>query len=85
MTVLILPDNETPPVRALPTDNEFVMQFRIDQLEAAIKRIEGFLEIPERPENVDELYHAGLAGQLKGRMQMALNEISQLSIGEITR
>jgi hypothetical protein len=57
------------------TDAELLMQARIELLESTLNEVRRLLNIPPRPAEIDELYHAGRAGLLAGRMQMAANLI----------
>ncbi|MEO0449068.1 MAG: hypothetical protein AAFZ74_01975 [Pseudomonadota bacterium] len=63
------------PVKAIPTDSEFLLQVENQLLKGVLRQVRDLLEIPERPSQTDELYYAHLAGQLKGQIQMALNAI----------
>jgi len=56
-------------------DTELVMQARIELLESTLSEVRKLLNIPPRPSEIDELYHAGRAGLLAGRIQMAANLI----------
>lgn len=57
------------------TDTEFLMQAHIELLERTLAEVRAHLNIPERPSEIDDLYHAQLSGLLAGRMQTAANLI----------
>lgn len=52
-----------------------LMQAEIDLLRKTLSEVRAYLNIPDRPSELDDLYHAQLTGVLKGRIQMAANLI----------